>query len=80
MRDSDWSRQISLRSDWSLPRVALYTTNMYIRCNRMFLLMYCNNHFPVNLKEQTLFEVTVPTSVYYQSKLSQKISFFAVGK
>ena len=51
-----------------------------IRCNRMFLFMYCNNHFPVNLKEQTLFEVTVPTSVYYQSKLSQKISFFAVGK
>ena len=26
MRDSDWSRQILLRSDWSLPRVALYTT------------------------------------------------------
>ena len=33
----------------------------------MFLFMYCNNHFPVNLKEQTLFEVTVPTSDYYQS-------------
>ena len=46
----------------------------------MFLFMYCNNHFPVNLKEQTIFEVTVPTSVYYQGKLSQKISFFAVGK
>ena len=39
----------------------------------MFLFMYCNNHFPVNLKEQTLFEVTVPTSDYYQSnKKSRK--------
>ena len=27
MRDSDWSREILLRSDWSGPRVALYTTN-----------------------------------------------------
>ena len=26
MRDSDWSRQILLRSDWSGPRVALITT------------------------------------------------------
>ena len=26
MRDSDWSREILLRSDWSGPRVALYTT------------------------------------------------------
>ena len=26
MRDSDWSRQIVLRSDWLLPIVALYTT------------------------------------------------------
>ena len=26
MRDSDWSRQILLRSDWLLPRVALITT------------------------------------------------------
>ena len=34
----------------------------------MFLFMHCNNLFPVNLKEQTLFEVTVPTSDRYQSK------------
>ena len=26
MRDSDWSREIVLRSDWLLPRVALITT------------------------------------------------------
>ena len=26
MRDSDWSRQILLRSDWLGPSVALYTT------------------------------------------------------
>ena len=26
MRDSDWSRQILLRSDWSHPSVALLTT------------------------------------------------------
>ena len=26
MRDSDWSRQNLLRSDWSGPRVAPYTT------------------------------------------------------
>ena len=26
MRDSDWSRQNLLRSDWLVPRVALYTT------------------------------------------------------
>ena len=60
----------------------------------MFLFMYSgNNHYPVNLKEQTLFEVIIPTSDYYQSnkksgnkmekrkKMSQKISaLFAVGK
>ena len=28
MRDSDWSRQNLLRSDWLLPRVATYTTNI----------------------------------------------------
>ena len=40
----------------------------------MFLFMYCNNHSPVNLKEQTLFEVTVPTSDYYQrNKKVEKI-------
>ena len=27
MRDSDWSRQILLRSDWLLPSVALITTS-----------------------------------------------------
>ena len=27
MRDSDWSRRNLLRSDWSGPRVAIYTTN-----------------------------------------------------
>ena len=27
MRDSDWSRQILLRSDWLGPQVAPYTTN-----------------------------------------------------
>ena len=27
MRDSDWSREILLRSDWLLPRVALITTD-----------------------------------------------------
>ena len=26
MRDSDWSREILLRSDWSGPSVAIYTT------------------------------------------------------
>ena len=58
----------------------------------MFLFMYCNNHCPVNLKEQRLFEVIVPSPDNYQSnkksgnklekrkKLSQKISLFAVGK
>ena len=46
----------------------------------MFLFMYCNNHFPVNLKEQTLFEVTVPTSVYYQSKLSPENFVFCSRK
>ena len=61
----------------------------------MFLFMYCNSYCPVNLKEQKLFEVIVPTSDYYQSnkksgnkmkkkkkrkQLSQKISLFAVGK
>ena len=58
----------------------------------MFLFMYCNNHCPVNLKEQRLFEVIVPPPDYYQSdkksgnkmekrkKLFQKISSFAVGK
>ena len=34
----------------------------------MFLFMYSgNNHYPVNLQEQTLFEVIIPTSDYYQS-------------
>ena len=33
----------------------------------MFLFMYCNSYCPVNLKEQKLFEVIVPTSDYYQS-------------
>ena len=28
MRDSDWSRKIVLRSDWSGPRVAMYTTDL----------------------------------------------------
>ena len=28
MRDSDWSRQNLLRSDWSGPSVALITTNL----------------------------------------------------
>ena len=28
MRDSDWSRQNLLRSDWLPPSVALYTTNI----------------------------------------------------
>ena len=37
----------------------------------MFLFMYCNNHCPINLKEQRLFEVIVPTSDYYQS--NQKV-------
>ena len=58
----------------------------------MFLFMYCNNHCPVNLKEQRLFEVIVSPPDYYQSdkksgnkmekrkKLFQKISLFAVGK
>ena len=59
----------------------------------MFLFLYCNNHCPVNLKEQRLFEVIVPPPDNYQSnkkrtrnklekrkKLSQKISLFAVGK
>ena len=51
----------------------------------MFLFMHCNNHCPVNLKEQRLLELIVPTSDYYQSnkkrgkKLSQKMSYFAVG-
>ena len=27
MRDSDWSREILLRSDWSGPSVALLTTD-----------------------------------------------------
>ena len=40
---------------------------LYIGCNRMFLFMYCNNHCLVNLKEQRLFELIVPTSDYYQS-------------
>ena len=31
MRDSDWSREILLRSDWSGPRVALYTTEGQVR-------------------------------------------------
>ena len=56
-----------------------------IGCNRMFLFMYCNNHCPVNLKEKRRFELIVSTSDYYQSnkkrgkKLSQKMSYFAVG-
>ena len=29
MRDSDWSRKILLRSDWSGPSVALITTTIY---------------------------------------------------
>ena len=28
MRASDWSREILLRSDWLLPRVAIYTTHV----------------------------------------------------
>ena len=28
MRDADWSRENLLRSDWSGPRVALYTTTV----------------------------------------------------
>ena len=28
MRDSDWSRRNLLRSDWLLPRVAMYTTSV----------------------------------------------------
>ena len=28
MRDSDWSREILLRSDWSGPSVAIYTTDV----------------------------------------------------
>ena len=31
MRDSDWSRQILLRSDWLPTRVALITTNNVIK-------------------------------------------------
>ena len=30
MRDSDWSRQILLRSDWLLPSVALITTDFLV--------------------------------------------------
>ena len=30
MRDSDWSRRNLLRSDWLLPRVALYTTFFHL--------------------------------------------------
>ena len=30
MRDSDWSRQILLRSDWLLPSVASMTTSVVI--------------------------------------------------
>ena len=29
MRDSDWSREILLRSDWSGPRVAISTTGIH---------------------------------------------------
>ena len=28
MRDSDWSRPKILRSDWSVPKGATYTTNL----------------------------------------------------
>ena len=31
----------------------------------MFLFMHCNNHCPVNLKEQRLFELIVPTCDKY---------------
>ena len=31
MRDSDWSRQILLRSDWLLPSVATMTTDRTVR-------------------------------------------------
>ena len=30
MRDSDWSREILLRSDWLLPSVAIMTTRQYL--------------------------------------------------
>ena len=36
MRDSDWSREILLRSDWLLPRVALITTLFQLHCSRDF--------------------------------------------
>ena len=32
MRDSDWSRQILLRSDWLPTSVALYTTTNAFKC------------------------------------------------
>ena len=31
MRDSDWSREILLRSDWSGPSVAIYTTHVDLK-------------------------------------------------
>ena len=36
MRDSDWSRENLLRSDWSEPKVAPITTNMALVSFRLF--------------------------------------------
>ena len=43
MRDSDWTRQILLRSDWSGPRVAPYTTDSFSRQEQ------CIDHIPYYL-------------------------------
>ena len=43
MRDSDWSRQILLRSDWLHPSVALYTTSKVCRNTYNYLLLSTGN-------------------------------------
>ena len=39
MRDSDWSREKLLRSDWLLPSVAMYTTPRKHLCPKNHLIV-----------------------------------------
>ena len=39
MRDSDWSRQNLLRSDWLVPKVAPITTNVRLEAAKKIFLL-----------------------------------------
>ena len=61
MRDSDWSRRNLLRSDWLLPRVAIYTTATYVSKEdpKSQLILYAKGHiiFSNVLANKILFQI-----------------------